>query len=223
MRQLMEYKIISGRTVEIRRVMMDVRRGYNQHQRRGVRVKGKTSLRKILANERESVKNLARILNCNFKAGDLWLTLTYPEEALPESKEAAEAILAGILPAVKERGLILAVQGCEHINRSLCLEREDAGKLGLTEVWVKPHAHAGGAMITAYYEACQAPCMVEGLMSRATLGMDIGDTLIGMHLRPVAVPVHSPLRRIGEANLVLAYSRPRYVGGPRAQYEQQLR
>lgn len=139
------------------------------------------------------------------------------------SKEAAEAILAGILPTVKERGLILAVQGCEHINRSLCLEREDAGKLGLTEVWVRPHAHAGGAMITAYYEACQAPCMVEGLMSRATLGMDIGDTLIGMHLRPVAVPVHSPLRRIGEANLVLAYSRPRYVGGPRAQYEQQLR
>lgn len=139
------------------------------------------------------------------------------------SADAAVAILRGVLPAVKEAGLILAVQGCEHINRSLCLERADAEKLGLTEVWVKPHAHAGGACITAYYQQCQDPIMVEGLQGKATLGMDIGDTLIGMHLRPVVVPVHSPLRRIGEGNLVLAFSRPRYVGGPRAQYVQQMR
>ena len=139
------------------------------------------------------------------------------------SAAAAQAILKGILPAVKEAGLILAVQGCEHINRSLCLERADAEKLGLVEVWVKPHAHAGGACITAYYEQCQDPVMVEGLQSKATLGMDVGDTLIGMHMRPVVVPVHSPLRHIGEANLVLAFSRPRYVGGPRAQYVQQAR
>ena len=137
------------------------------------------------------------------------------------SADAAEAILKGVLPAVREAGLILAVQGCEHINRSLCLERADAEKLGLTEVWVRPHAHAGGACITAYYERCADPIMVEGLQGKATLGMDIGDTLIGMHMRPVVVPVHSPLRRIGEANLVLAFSRPRYVGGPRAQYVQQ--
>ena len=139
------------------------------------------------------------------------------------SADAAQAILKGVLPAVKEAGLILAVQGCEHINRSLCLERADAEKLGLTEVWVRPHAHAGGACITAYYEQCQDPVMVEGLQGKATLGMDIGDTLIGMHMRPVVVPVHSPLRHIGEANLVLAFSRPRYVGGPRAQYAQQIR
>ena len=139
------------------------------------------------------------------------------------SADAAETILKGILPAVQAAGIILAVQGCEHINRSLCLERADAEKLGLTEVWVRPHAHAGGACITAYYEQCQDPVMVEGLQGRATLAMDIGDTLIGMHIRPVVVPVHSPLRRIGEANLVLAFSRPRYVGGPRAQYVQQTR
>ena len=139
------------------------------------------------------------------------------------SADAAQAILKGVLPAVREAGLVLAVQGCEHINRSLCLERAEAEKLGLTEVWVKPHAHAGGACVTAYYEQCQDPVMVEGLQGKATLGMDIGDTLIGMHMRPVVVPVHSPLRRIGEANLVLAYSRPRYVGGPRAQYAQQIR
>ena len=139
------------------------------------------------------------------------------------SADAAQAILKGVLPAVKAAGLILAVQGCEHINRSLCLERADAEKLGFTEVWVRPHAHAGGACVTAYYEQCQDPVMVEGLQNRATLGMDIGDTLIGMHMRPVVVPVHSPLRKIGEANLVLAFSRPRYVGGPRAQYVQQTR
>ena len=139
------------------------------------------------------------------------------------SADAAQAILTGVLPAVKAAGLILAVQGCEHINRSLCLERADAEKLGLVEVWVKPHAHAGGACITAYYEQCGDPVMVEGLQSKATLGMDVGDTLIGMHMRPVVVPVHSPLRKIGEANLVLAFSRPRYVGGPRAQYAQQIR
>ena len=139
------------------------------------------------------------------------------------SADAAQALLQGVLPAVREAGLILAVQGCEHINRSLCLEREDAEKLGLVEVWVRPHAHAGGACVTAYYEQCRDPVMAEDLQDRATLGMDVGDTLIGMHLRPVAVPVHSPLRRIGEANLVLAFSRPRYVGGPRAQYVQQAR
>lgn len=90
MRRLMEYKIISGRTVEIRRVMMDVRRRDDQPHRRGMRVKGKTSLRKILANEREAVKNLARLINCNFAQGDMWITLTYPENALPESPAAAD-------------------------------------------------------------------------------------------------------------------------------------
>lgn len=97
MRQLMEYKIISGRTEEIRRVMMDARRGYNSHTRRGTRVKGRTSLRKILANERESVKNLARVLNCNFGKGDMWITLTFAQDRLPEDRKAAQKILAAFL------------------------------------------------------------------------------------------------------------------------------
>lgn len=139
------------------------------------------------------------------------------------SEEAARAILDGILPKVQEAGLILAVQGCEHINRCLCIKEEDAARLGLEVVWVKPHAHAGGACITEYYHRLERPVMVEGVQSKATLGMDIGDTLIGMHMRPVVVPVHSSLRKIGEGNLVLAYSRPRYVGGPRAEYEALIR
>lgn len=134
------------------------------------------------------------------------------------SREAAEAILKGLLPVIKENGIILAVQGCEHINRCLCMEREDAERLGLEIVNVRPHAHAGGACITAYYESLRDPVMVESLEHKAVYGMDIGDTLIGMHLRSVAVPVHSTLRHVGSANLVMAYSRPKYVGGPRAQY-----
>ena len=93
----MEYKIISGRTVEIRRVMMSVRRGDDQPHRRGLRVRGKTSLRKILANEQEAVKNLARLINCNFAQGDMWLTLTYSPDRLPESMEAAEKDFARFL------------------------------------------------------------------------------------------------------------------------------
>lgn len=96
MRRLMEYKIISGRTEEIRRTMMPWREP-GQKVRRGTRVKGKTSLRKILANEREAVKNLARILNCNFRQGDMWITLTYPESSLPGSREDAKKDLEKFL------------------------------------------------------------------------------------------------------------------------------
>ena len=92
----MEYKIIAGRTEEIRRVMMD--RG-RQHFRRNTRIRKRSSLLKILQNEREAVKRLARVLNCNFGAGDLWVTLTYAEE--PGSWEAAELELKKFLRKLK--------------------------------------------------------------------------------------------------------------------------
>ena len=96
MRMLMEYKIIAGRTEEIRRVMMD--RG-RQHFRRNTRIRKRSSLLKIMQNEREAVKRLARVLNCNFGAGDLWVTLTYAEE--PGSWEAAEQELKKFLRKLK--------------------------------------------------------------------------------------------------------------------------
>lgn len=135
------------------------------------------------------------------------------------SEEAARAVLDALLPLVDAAGLDLAVQGCEHINRSLCVRRATMQKYGLQQVWVRPWLHAGGACVTGAYERMDDAVMVEDLKGQATLGIDIGDTLIGMHLHCVAVPVHSPLRRIGEANLVMAFSRPKYVGGPRAQYD----
>lgn len=135
------------------------------------------------------------------------------------TEEAARAVYSTIAPLASERGLHLAVQGCEHINRSLCVSRETMEKFNLQQVWVKPHLHAGGACVSEAYSHMEDAVMVEDVGARATLGIDIGDTIIGMHLHAVAVPVHSTLRHIGEANLVLAYSRPKYVGGPRATYE----
>ena len=135
------------------------------------------------------------------------------------SEDAAKAVLDALLPLVEEAGLTLAVQGCAHINRSLCVSRETMKRLNLQQVWVKPWLHAGGACVTEAYARIKGAVMVESLNGQATLGIDIGDTMIGMHLHCVAVPVHSPLRHIGEANLVMAFSRPKYVGGPRAQYD----
>ena len=134
------------------------------------------------------------------------------------SAEVASAIMDGVLPVIQKAGLYLAVQGCEHINRSLCVSRECMKKFDLREVWVEPWLHAGGAFVTEAYHRLEDAVMVEDLGAKASLGMDIGDTLIGMHLHPVVVPVHTDFKRIGEANVVLARTRPKYVGGPRAHY-----
>ena len=88
----------------------------------------------------------------------------------------------------------------------------------LQEVWVRPWLHAGGAFATEAYNRISDRVMVENVAGSAALGMDIGGTLIGMHLHPVVVPVHIDQRKIGEASFILAKTRPKYVGGPRAQY-----
>lgn len=138
------------------------------------------------------------------------------------SEEAAEAVLDALIPCCEAKGLVLAVQGCEHINRAVCIDRATAERLNLQPVWVEPWLHAGGACVTAAKRRIKDAVMVEDLQAKATMGMDIGGTLIGMHMRPVVVPVHSKLRKIGDANLILAYSRPKYVGGPRAKYTTQV-
>ncbi len=91
-------------------------------------------------------------------------------------------------------------------------------RYGLKQVCVEPWLHAGGAFVTEVYGRLEDTVMVESLRSAAALGMDIGDTLIGMHLKPVAVPIHTTFRKIGEANIVMARTRPGYIGGPRAHY-----
>ena len=136
------------------------------------------------------------------------------------STEMADAILDGILPVLRERRIYLAAQCCEHLNRALILEREAAERFGYEEGNGIPQPKAGGSFATAAWREFEAPCAVEHVRARA--GMDIGDTLIGMHLAEVAVPVRLSIRRLGEANLVCARVRPKFVGGGRAQYNEEL-
>ncbi len=136
------------------------------------------------------------------------------------SEAVAHELMNAILPAVKSRGLYLAVQCCEHLNRALVVERACLLRYDLQQVWVRPQLHAGGAMAMRAYELFDDPVMAEDVKSLARAGLDIGNTLIGMHLRHVAVPIHASIRKIGEANLVMARTRPKYVGGPRAVYDE---
>ena len=130
---------------------------------------------------------------------------------------AASAVYEGIAPILAEKGIFLAAQCCEHLNRALVVERECAEKYGLETVCAVPKAKAGGSFATAAYENFKDPVVVETIKAHA--GIDIGDTLIGMHLRAVAVPVRLSVKRLGEANVVFAKTRPKYIGGPRAEYE----
>ena len=129
---------------------------------------------------------------------------------------AAKAVFEGIAPVLREKGIFLAAQCCEHLNRALVVERECAVKYGLEIVCVVPKAKAGGSFATTAYESFSDPVVVEGIKAQA--GVDIGSTLIGMHLRAVAVPVRLSVKTLGEANLTFARTRPKYIGGPRAEY-----
>ena len=85
---------------------------------------------------------------------------------------------------------------------------------------VVPQPKAGGSFATAAYAAFSDPVAVEHI--RADAGMDIGDTLIGMHLKEVAVPVRLSVKTVGEAPLVCARTRPKFIGGCRAVYDEHL-
>ena len=137
------------------------------------------------------------------------------------SMEAAQAVYEGIAPVLEEKGILLAAQCCEHLNRALIVERSTAEKFGYEPVNVRPWAHAGGSFATTVWEHMEQPAAVEHI--RAHAGMDIGDTLIGMHLREVAVPVRLSVRKIGEASLVCARTRPKFIGGERARYVDELK
>ncbi len=132
------------------------------------------------------------------------------------SMEAAQAIFDAVYPILCEKGIYLAVQCCEHLNRAIIVESECAEKCGLEKVCVIPHPHAGGAFATVTYHSLKDPCAVEFI--KADAGLDIGGTLIGMHLRHVAVPVRLNIKKIGEANIIAARTRLKYIGGERAIY-----
>ncbi|MFD2615491.1 TIGR01440 family protein [Paenibacillus gansuensis] len=131
--------------------------------------------------------------------------------------EAAAEIFAGMMRAREAVGFRPAIQCCEHLNRALVVERELLDSVpGLDEVAAVPVPKAGGSMAAYAYRHLKDACLVESIAAHA--GIDIGDTLIGMHLRRVAVPVRPGIRQIGHAHVTMAVTRPKLIGGARAVY-----
>ena len=130
--------------------------------------------------------------------------------------EVAQAIVKVLFEQCKKRNVYLAVQCCEHLNRALVVEKECAEKFNLEIVNVKPAVKAGGGFATSASELFNDFVCVEFI--KADGGIDIGDTLIGMHLKHVAVPLRPKNNAIGKARVAMAKTRAKYIGGPRAQY-----
>jgi uncharacterized protein (TIGR01440 family) len=132
--------------------------------------------------------------------------------------DVAREVFSAFLDFANEKGIYLAVQCCEHLNRAIVIEREAAPYL--EAVNVVPQPKAGGSMATAAYLAFADPVVVEEI--KADAGLDIGLTLIGMHLKKVAVPLRLENNRIGEALVVAARTRPKFIGGSRAVYDEKI-
>ena len=136
------------------------------------------------------------------------------------SEEIGRTVYGVLAEVCKVRGIWLAAQCCEHLNRALIIEEAAALAYGYEIVNVIPRLKAGGSFAVAAWEGMESAVAVEKIAAHA--GMDIGDTLIGMHLRVVAVPVRVAASRIGAARVVCARVRPKFVGGVRAEYDDDL-
>ena len=133
--------------------------------------------------------------------------------------EVAEAIFRGLSSVFAPMGVYIAAQCCEHLNRALIVEHEAVPNAEIVNVLPQPKA--GSSFATAAYQAFRHPVALEEI--RADAGLDIGGTLIGMHLKEVAVPVRLSIKQIGEANILCARTRPPYVGGERARYREDMK
>ena len=166
------------------------------------------------------------IAAAKLQAGDLLVVGCSTSEILGSkigsnsAPQTANEVFAAIYETVKEKGIFLAAQCCEHLNRALVVEAEYAEKHGVETVNAVPQPKAGGSFATAAYKGFAHPVLVETV--QASAGLDIGGTLIGMHLKRVAVPVRLSLDRIGNAILLAARTRPKFVGGSRAVYDENL-
>ncbi len=139
------------------------------------------------------------------------------------SEEIGKAVLSTIKSVCDEKGIFLAAQCCEHLNRAVIVEKKCAQRYGLTRVNVVPVLKAGGSFGTAAYNGFENAYAVESLERKASAGMDIGDTFIGMHMRDVVVPVRVHTDRIGNAHVTFARTRAKFVGGDRAVYNEDLK
>ncbi|MFB1051527.1 TIGR01440 family protein [Paraliobacillus sp. JSM ZJ581] len=133
------------------------------------------------------------------------------------SEEVATLVFSAMQTLQKKTGVHLAFQCCEHLNRALVMERLTCEKYGYETVHVIPVKTAGGSMATFAYQQMKAPVLVEYIQAHA--GVDIGETMIGMHLKPVAVPIRLHQRKLGQARVNAAYTRPKLIGGARGIYQ----
>ena len=178
-----------------------------------------------MSNLRDTAYNatLEVIKKANLSKGDILVVGCSSSEiggaviGTDSNEDIAGQVFSGIYSALQEKGIFLAAQCCEHLNRAIIIENELCEKLQLQKVWVVPKKKAGGSFGTSAWANFVNPCAVEHI--KADAGMDIGGTLIGMHLKEVAVPMRISTDKIGNANLICAYTRPKYIGGPRAEYE----
>ncbi len=164
------------------------------------------------------------IAAANLHTGDLMVVGCSSSEIIAQkigthsSPEVGQAVAEGILAACNEAGIFLCAQCCEHLNRALILERSAAEVRGYEPVNAIPRPKAGGSFATAVYALLKEPVAVEHI--RADAGIDIGGTLIGMHLKEVAVPCRLKQKSIGDALLLAARTRPKFIGGSRTVYDE---
>ncbi len=134
------------------------------------------------------------------------------------SPDTAKELFDGIYEIARENEIFVAVQCCEHLNRCIITDKDAVPHLECVNV--VPQPKAGGSLATVAYNTFKNPVAVEKI--KADAGLDIGGTLIGMHLKEVAVPVRLSVSKIGEANIIAARTRPKFIGGIRAVYNENL-
>lgn len=181
----------------------------------------------------EEIRNKARdavlevLEQAKLKKGDVFVvgcsssTVCGEGYGKASSMDIAQALFDGIYPELKSRGIYLAAQCCEHLNRAIIVSQEVAQKQNRDIVNVVPQPKAGGSFATITSQTIENAVAVEHI--RADAGMDIGGVLIGMHLKEVAVPLNLKNNLIGQAHITAARTRPKFIGGERAHYDDLLK
>lgn len=179
----------------------------------------------ITAQAKQAVTEILE--QARLKQGDVFVvgcsssTVAGKSFGTASSMDIAQAIFDGIYPELQSRGICLAAQCCEHLNRAIVTENAVALKQNREAVNVVPQPKAGGSFATITYSTMKEPVVLEHI--KADAGMDIGGVLIGMHLKEVAVPLTLAIKCIGEAHITSARTRPKFIGGERAHYNDTLK
>ncbi|MCR5670632.1 MAG: TIGR01440 family protein [Butyrivibrio sp.] len=185
------------------------------------------NFQEITSQSKQAVREILQ--GARLKKGSIFVIGCSSSEILGDqigtatNMESAGAVYDGIIPVLEENEIFAAAQCCEHLNRALVVERSTMERFGFEQVNAIPQPnHAGGAFATVCYQRFKDPVLVENIKGMADAGIDIGGTMIGMHMHAVVVPMRISLRKIGEAPIICARHRPKYVGGQRAIYDEDL-